>query len=327
MRRRLHQGMSPYADFAVFVPYGKKAVRANKYRTYLPMPDGGYMMKEVPGPGSFVQWQASYRVYRTTLLMLDVMTMATLVAYEAHIEKLTRLYPAAWHLVVAADDLARSEHLNRLRVVTVMEIASGAKAPQRWDEKLPWESLFQVLLKDHQFWSEQVYVSANAWLSHGAKGTPATPAEAVANAVMQGGAAALRAEVEGPKGATGADTSPPARRSKNKLRREAKRKREAADREELRTLRSKGNAKGKGKGKPGAQLCYAWNNNNGACAGLPPGSKCQGRVPREHRAPPAAALGIRPISARRRRRQHKGQHEAGLRGVQEGREGGEEARP
>ena len=42
MRRRLHQGMSPYADFAVFVPFGKKAVRANKYRTYLPTPDGGY---------------------------------------------------------------------------------------------------------------------------------------------------------------------------------------------------------------------------------------------------------------------------------------------
>ena len=283
MRRRILQGMSPYADFALFVPYGKKAMRAHKYRTYLPAPGGGYMMREVPGPSNFTQWQASFRVYRTTLLMLDVVTMATLVSYEALIEKLTRLYPGAWHLIVAADDLGRSEHLNRLKVTTLMEIADGGKVPQRWDEKAPWEALFKLLLKDHHFWSEQVHVPANAWLSHGAKGVPSTPAEALAESTMYGGADALKPEVEGSKKDPTPGSSPSARRSKNKIRRELKKKRDAADREELRTWRAKGQTKGKGKGKQGSQLCFAWNNNNGACAGLPPGSKCQGRVPREHK--------------------------------------------
>ena len=203
MRRRIGQGMSPYADFALFVPYGKKAMRAHKYRTYLPAPGGGYMMREVPGPGNFVQWQASFRVYRTTLLMLDVVTMATLVSYEAHIEKLARLYPGAWHLIVAADDLGRAEHLNRLKVTTAMEIADGGRPPTRWDENSPWEALFRLLLKDHQFWSEQVHVPANAWLSHGARGVPTTPAEALADLAIQGGADILKPEVEGSRGPPG----------------------------------------------------------------------------------------------------------------------------
>ena len=68
-------------------------------------------MKEIPGPSTFVQWQASFKVYRTIMLMLEVASLATTMAYEAHIEKLTRWFPTAWHSVVSAEDRARSDHL------------------------------------------------------------------------------------------------------------------------------------------------------------------------------------------------------------------------
>ena len=142
---------------------------------------GGFIAKEIPGPGSYDQWRASFRAYRTALLMLDILTMATCVAYEAHIEKLDRLYPGAWHLIVGADDLARSEHLIRLRVSVNLDIASGTQGSDQGEtEENPWEALFRILVKDGTFWSEQVHVPANAWLAHGSKGKPLTPSEAVA---------------------------------------------------------------------------------------------------------------------------------------------------
>ena len=48
--RRINGGGAPYADFAVWLPYGKKAHRTQKYRAYIPVM-GGYI--------SYDQWRAS----------------------------------------------------------------------------------------------------------------------------------------------------------------------------------------------------------------------------------------------------------------------------
>ena len=47
--------------------------------------------------------------------MLDLSSMAALALYEKAVERLTRLRPSAWHLVVAADDKCRAEHIERIR--------------------------------------------------------------------------------------------------------------------------------------------------------------------------------------------------------------------
>ena len=69
MNRRMKA--APYADFSVFVPYGKKALRASKFQTYVPTLEG-FMTKEISGPANFEMWLASFRVYRTALIMLGV---------------------------------------------------------------------------------------------------------------------------------------------------------------------------------------------------------------------------------------------------------------
>ena len=284
LQRRIQSGGGVYADFGVWLPFGKKAHRAYKYRTYIPQGDGTFLMREVPGPSSMSQWMSSYRVYKVALIMLDVVTMATLQVYEAQMEKLVRIYgEGCWHLIVAADDLARSERMQRLRVQTKLDILNGGRPPQKWNEDSPWEALFLMVAKDKEFWSDQVHIPANAWLAHGSKGVPRTPAEAIANTTMKGGQDTLQPETE-PAGGL----SSPTARGRNARRTETRKRKLRADREELAKFREKDKGKkdgdpqkGKGKGKP--QLCYAWNNNNGACAGLPPGSACQGKVAREHR--------------------------------------------
>eukprot|EP00435_Cladocopium_sp_Y103_P075273 s22_g55.t1 len=271
IQKKLQMGQPPFADFGVFQPFGRKSHRAQKFRTYV-MTAGGYYTRELPGPSCFQQWKSSFRVYRTALIMLETLSMATAVSYENFIEGLDRTYQGAWHLIVQADELARSEHLLRMRVSLDMEIAQGTMVPHLWSKDNPWECLFRRLIKDAGFWADQVHIPANAWLSHGSKGKPLTPSEAIAATSVQGGTAAIKPETEAPKSAQDAP-----RRSNNARKREAKRKRQEAEEKDTGT---KGKGKGKGKEK---QLCFAWNNNNGACGGQPPGSACRGRVVREHR--------------------------------------------
>ena len=191
-------------------------------------------------------------------------------------QKVDRLYPGAWHLIVAASDLGRSERFVRLRVSVNLDTANGTKEPMGWAAENPWECLFRMLVKDASFWAEQGHVPANAWLAHGSKGKPLTPAEAVAAASIQGGINAIKPETESTAG-----TPSSTRRTRNVRSREAKRKQaEAEGQADAKRTQGDGNGKGKGKEKP--QACYAWNNNNGACAGLPPGAACQGRVSRAH---------------------------------------------
>ena len=105
------QDGAPYTHCGVFVPFGQRALRASRCRTYIQTPEG-FTAKEVLGPASFVQWRACYRVLKSALIMLDCVSLANIHAYEVHMEKLTRLYPTTWHLVYSADDLARSSQAN-----------------------------------------------------------------------------------------------------------------------------------------------------------------------------------------------------------------------
>eukprot|EP00435_Cladocopium_sp_Y103_P036794 s2680_g9.t1 len=264
LHRRLTLLQTPYADFALFGPFGRKTQRAQRFRTFVMTGGGQFYARELPGPNGIDQWRASFRVYRTAMLMLGALSMSAAVAYESMVERLDRVYKGCWHLITQADDLARGEHVLRLKVVTELEIARGERAPPAWNPDSPWEALFRRLLKDSEFWTEQVHTPANAWLAHGSKGRLLTPAEAIADAAVPGGSTSLKADTESPRGAEAWN-----KRSANARKRDAKKRKaeEMGDKD----MGTKGKAKGKGKGKP--QLCYAWNNN-----GLTPNHLAQERL-------------------------------------------------
>ena len=73
LKKKVEGGLAPFADFSVFVPYGKKAMKAAKYRSYQLDPStGGYTVKELPGPSAYGMWLLSFRVYKVALVMLDL---------------------------------------------------------------------------------------------------------------------------------------------------------------------------------------------------------------------------------------------------------------
>ena len=278
LQRRLQiQGTAPFVDFAVWVPDGQKAMKASKFRSYV-LTASGYTTKELPGPSTFVQWRSSYRILRTALVMLDTVTLAALHNYEMAIEKLTGTYPTAWHLIYAADELARSAHSNRIKARVQLEIRSGKAPPQNWDANRPWDYVFMALVADDKFWQDQVHTPALTWLASGSTTSPRTPAEQLAMGFMQGGIKAIAPNLEPPDKGGGADSPEKPYRRGNKRRRGGKGGNGGDSKQSA--GHDDNNKKGAGKTK---QKCFAWNNNNGSCAGLPPGAPCAAKVKREHR--------------------------------------------
>jgi hypothetical protein len=282
---------APYVDFAVWGPYGRKALRSTKFRAYFPLQDGSYMTRELPGPSNYLQWLTSWRVFSAAMIMLGAASHSALTAYERALEKLTRQWPKAWHLITMADDKMRAEHWDRMKRRFFGDESRGSTMAMDWDAAAPWTCVIRLSSEDDRFWNEQVRHPAASWMASGGRSVPLAPEEQIANAHITGGRDALSPEKEaGPGSRTKATRK--VKKDKQKLSRNA-------DKEELKKLRAGngggnswpsstgsgaaetggkgGKAKGKGRhsvDQAGEQLCFSWNNAKGKCESVPNGQPC-----------------------------------------------------
>ena len=58
---------SPYADFSILTPFGRRIQKVMKAKSFTFQPDGSWRSAEIPGPPSFQAWMACFRVYRSVL--------------------------------------------------------------------------------------------------------------------------------------------------------------------------------------------------------------------------------------------------------------------
>ena len=274
---------APYTDFSVWVPFGRRALRAQKFRTYTPLGDGTYVMKELPGPQNLQHWLASWRVFKVAAISLGIVSLAALHQYEKTVERLTLHWPQAWGLIAQAEDKGRAERLEKIRRGIVADSQARRAVPPEWDPDDPWSTCFKVLAKDEAYWSEQVRHPASAWLVAGGVGAPMAPADAIAVTHLAGGTEALAVPKE----------EPDRKRQSNRDKRLAKRRRQQEERTELAKLKGqrdspghaagKGSGKGKSKDKSGAEICFSWAQGKGVCADVPVGSECKSKVKRAHK--------------------------------------------
>ncbi len=291
---RITNGMTPYADFGVFCQYYRRANRAGKFRTWIPLGNGTYLTKELPGPENHDQWKASYRVFSVGLLSLQEATVLALQKYERCVEKLVNDYPEAWHLVVVAEDKMRAEHFEIIRTRITQDIADGLPAPREWAAAHPWIAVFRLAAEDKEFWEEQVRRPAGIWLQRGGKGCPLAPDERIARESMVGGVNALNSVLP-PQGhvspnADGQFKYSAERRAARAAERKLKKvkvKEAARSFHALEAARASNSAGGSG--RPPAPMdisqtsCFSFSKNNGPCANAAPGSTCpQGRMHKCH---------------------------------------------
>ena len=257
----------PYTDFGVFGPYGRRLLRSSKFKTFVLTPEG-YTTKEIPGPANFAVWRASFRVFKTAMIMMDIISVANLMAYEGMIERFSITYPTAWHLVVMSEDNARAEHAMRLKT----RLMAAALLHQR-DPLRPWDYIYRLMIEDERYWREQLHTPALAWMAGGARGQPKTVSERMSLSYMKEGIDTTMHPKENTPG-----RSPTTSRKKKKFREESQNQKQSGG-----PYGGSAKSKGKGKSGKGPQLCYAWNDNTGLCGGLSPGSECKAQVKREHR--------------------------------------------
>ena len=283
-RRVVKLMAAPYVDFAVWSPFERRAAKSHRFRVFTPLGNGQFLQRDLPGPGNFMAWSVSWRVFRVSAIMLKICSLASLEAYYRHIEKLVMQWPQCWGLIYSADDTARAEKLEKWRRHWTLEQSRGRQVPNDWDANDPWSCVFLSLIGDEKFWSEKVHVPAASWLASGGKGAPVVAGESAVTSQFPG----LREDSEEEK-VTG---SKDVRREK----RMRKRRRVQADLQELKRLKaandrggdktsssSKEKGKSKSKDQTGAPICFSWASNSGCCANVPPGGECKGTIKRAHK--------------------------------------------
>lgn len=183
MSARFTAGMALYADFAVFGPWGRKTHRANKYKTWVPIGDGTYLSKELPGPDCHAVWKASWRCFVTLMVKLTGCSrmLSALEAYADNIGHLVSLWPRVWHLIVEGDNHMRAEGLENINRRTHITISHGEPAPYGWDSEDPWTYCCRAAANNNNFWEMHVKAPAAAWVASGGKGTPRIVEETLRN--------------------------------------------------------------------------------------------------------------------------------------------------
>lgn len=275
---------TPYCDFAIWTPFSRKNLKLQKFRMYVPLGDGSYLMKELPGPQNFQQWSSSWRVFRTAAVLLGISTLAVLLQYEKTFERLVIQWPRCWGLIAYAEDKARCEKLDKIRRKLQQDNLAGRTMPSDWSEANPWNACLRALATDEDYWSEQVRHPAAAWTAFGGRGTPMAPAEQAALVHALGG---QNIELE-PEARTD-----DRRKQSNRDRRAAKvrgqvgrswsfhKRGKASDNSGGGQDRGKG--KGKSKDQAGTQICYSFANGSGVCGSVEPGATCLQKVKRAHK--------------------------------------------
>jgi hypothetical protein len=87
------------------------------------------LRKELQGPECMTHWFSSWRVFVVAGLILEIVSEAALQSYERTVEKLFRMWSAAWYLIVVADDKCRAEHMERIQRRTACTVSAGHPRP------------------------------------------------------------------------------------------------------------------------------------------------------------------------------------------------------
>ena len=122
---------APYADFAIFGPYGKRSLKARHFVTRALGAGGEWRVKRLRGPSTFTDWKASWAVFHNALLMLGAASPAALNSYFKGLETLLTRFPSAWPEIATADELVRSEQWDLL-LEEGLAAGTRTQGPQVW---------------------------------------------------------------------------------------------------------------------------------------------------------------------------------------------------
>ena len=159
VKQLVQEDTVPYVDFAVYGPYGRRMLRKLVFVSWIMSAAGEWSKKELPGPPDFSSWWRSWRLLKTTFLLLQIATTEVLDNYGEFIRSLSERYgPRCWWIVYLGETRMRSEQFERIRRRCEKEHADAILAgrPSSFRPAAPWDMVFQEAVRDRDFWDEEV---------------------------------------------------------------------------------------------------------------------------------------------------------------------------
>ena len=147
----------PYVDFAIWCPHGRRMLAKMVFVAHALNPDGTWQRRELPGPPSFEAWWASWRVFRTAMLLLRAADAELLDNYAEMVRDFHTRYSAeVWFVLYTAEVRMRSERFERLRRAAENEHAKAQAAGRTstFEPARPWNRVFADAVTDRDWWSE-----------------------------------------------------------------------------------------------------------------------------------------------------------------------------
>jgi len=167
VKQVLDVDLSPYVDFALFGPYGKRFLAKLTLVNWSYLPNGTWLRRDLPGPPTFEYWWSSFRVLRTTFLLLGAVDTELLDNYGELVRGFHNTYGhEAWFIIYMADVRMRNEHFDRIRRHVERDHDRDERAGIKSDFDLsrPWNTVFAKAVADKDWWGENLHRLAMLYL-------------------------------------------------------------------------------------------------------------------------------------------------------------------
>ena len=167
VKQVLDADLVPYVDFALFGPYGKRFLQKLTLVNWSYLPNGTWLRRELPGPPTLEYWWSSFRVLRTTFLLLGTVDTELLDNYGELVRGFHNTYGSqAWFIIYMADVRMRNEHFDRLRRHVERDHEKEARAGITSDFDLlrPWNTVFAKAVADKDWWNDNLHRPAMLYL-------------------------------------------------------------------------------------------------------------------------------------------------------------------
>ena len=162
---------TPYVDFSLFGPHGKRMVhKLHLVAHHYEPSDGTWRRQDLPGPPNFDAWYRSWQVYRCAMLLIRASPSEPLDLYGELIRTLSQTYgQSVWFLIYQADGRMRREHFERLRRRARAEASDNSRAlPSTTD----WGDIFLRASRDKEFWNTEVRDRALLYMTDAIRRAP-----------------------------------------------------------------------------------------------------------------------------------------------------------
>ena len=167
VKQIIDAGLAPYVDFSLFGPYGKRFLAKLSMVAWSYQPNGQWLRRELPGPPTFEYWWSSFRVLRTTFLLLGAVDTELLDNYGELLRGFHNTYgPEAWFIIYMADVRMRNEHFERIRrqVERQHDREELAGIKSEFDVAKPWNTVFAKAVADKDWWADNLHRDAMLYL-------------------------------------------------------------------------------------------------------------------------------------------------------------------